>query len=165
MHYDVILVTDGSGHVDGLGGYAAMAYTPDKAIKIFRMAALSGTTVDRAEFMGALEGLNMCLEIWNAMPQRLSSDPSQSEARMKVLWISDRESMILSAKNVQERSNAPDLWARYAWYEGVMDITPTFEKDPEKTRPEFAVVDMQASTGREVMKLIIWEQNLPRQFV
>lgn len=165
MTYDIILVTDGSGHTDGYGGFAAMAYTPDKLVKTFRMAALSGTTVDRAEFGGALEGFNMVLDMWNAMPQRLTQDPTQAGARAKVLWISDRENMVLSALRTQARSNSPDLWARYEWYEKVLDIYPTFEKDPEKTRVEFAIVDIEASIGREMIRNYLCNRNLPRQFV
>ena len=160
MTPDIVVLTDGSGYKDGYGGYAAVAYTPDKIWKLFRMAGVSGITVDRAEFTGMLEGLQLAWEMWNYMP-------GQQEGRKPtVQWFSDRENLILSARNIQSRSNCVDLWYRYDFYEERMDIIPTFvDVKMEKSMEDFNLVDVMSSTGREIMKVSLPQFQLPEAFL
>ena len=159
---DILLVSDGSGYKDGYSGYAIMAWTPDKVWKVFRMGGMSGFSVDRAEFTGCLEGLQMAWAMWGAMPQQ-----SMTERKPVVQWMSDRENLILSAKCVQERSNCPDLWARYEYYETIMTIQATFVNEQQtEAMQEFRTVDVQASIGREMIKNYLRNMDtLPPSFL
>ncbi len=156
---DILLLTDGSGYKDGYGGYAAVAATPDGVWKFFRMGAASGTTVDRMEFTALLEGLQLAWEMWNAMPVSAQEPPIKPRVR----WLSDRENIVLSARSVQERSNCPDLWCRYAYYEERMEIRPQFiDREEEANLPDFKMVDLQSSVGREILKNYLATLILPK---
>jgi len=160
INADIVVMSDGSGYKDGFGGYASLAFTPDGIWKLFRMAGIHGVTVDRAEFTGCLEGLQMAWELWQQMPAR------DETRRPVVIWMTDRENLLLSAKNVQARSNCPDLWARYVWYEERMSIHPDFvSKEMEKTNLDFKMIDVQASTGREILKAYIATVKVPKAYL
>ena len=152
--YDVLVFSDGSGYKDGYGGWATMACTPDKNIKLFRMAAVVGTTVDIAEMTGMLEGLSLAHDIALDIPKfyqyRITSGFEHPD-KPKVLIYSDRENMVLSVKKVYDRSNSPDLWARFEHFEKVLDID-ALHVERETDFPEFQFCDLSASTGRCIAK-------------
>lgn len=145
---DIKIYTDGSGHINGFGGWAAFITTLDGILKTFKMGGCCGTSVDRMEFTALLEGLQGAWEMSRAMPE--SNIP---DWRPSVLWFSDRESLVHSVKRLNSRSNCPDLWVRFEWYERVMDITAQFMTDElMKTSLEFKEVDLQSSIGYQMYK-------------
>lgn len=146
---DILVFSDGSGYKDGFGGWAAFTCTPDRNWKTFRTGAIIGTTVDRAEMTGLLEGLEMAWEMARMLPSHRSSNPLESQP--KVLLHCDRENLVLSIRGVYDRSNCPDLWARFAYYEKLMNIMP-LHVERETDFAEFVQCDLHASTGRIVAK-------------
>ena len=152
-NYDLILFTDGSGHKDTFGGYAAYARTPDKAVSQFCMGAISGTSVDRAEFTALIEGLRICSEMWARFPRKTLLPANAVSPKPKICWYSDRESLVLSFKRVYARDNCPDLWRAIEYYEEHMVIDAKHVSEPfTETTPEFVEVDLQSSTGRLIIK-------------
>jgi len=153
--FDIHLWTDGSGHEDGFGGWSCLASTPDKLVQRFAMGSVSGTSVDRMEFTAMIEGLRLVLEMWKKFPgvyeNPMSDNPTLKKPR--VLWFSDRESLVLSVKKVYSRDNCPDLWEAFSYYENLMYITARHITEPDtETIEEFVEVDRQSSTARIVMK-------------
>jgi ribonuclease HI len=152
---NLLLFTDGSGHADGFGGYAAYVKTADDLVKHFCMGSCSDTSVDRMEFTALIEGLRMAMEMWMRFPEAWENAMSDNPVLRKprVLWHSDRESLVLSVKNVYARDNCPDLWAAFAHFESVMEIEARHVTEPfTDTVSEFVEVDLQSSTGRDMMK-------------
>jgi ribonuclease HI len=152
--YDFFLFTDGSGHQDGYGGWASLIISPKWNVAEARMAACKGTTVERAEFEALLLGLQSILE-------KLKLENAAGYARlertpMRVFWLSDRESLVLSVKKnpdgstVYRRKASPDLWARFAWYEKYFDVTPRHAK--RESNPHHNLVDRLASDARVLVK-------------
>lgn len=148
MHIDIEIYTDGSGHKNGFGGWAAFIATPDRVFKDFRMGTANGTSVDRMEFTALLEGLQGAWEMSEKMPQK-----HLGEWKPGVRWFTDRESLLNSVKRIYDRSNCQDLWNRFVFYEKRMDIDAKFVTDEMiKTMPEFREVDLQSSTGYQMLK-------------
>jgi len=146
--HDVLVFSDGSGYEkDGHGGWSAMACTLDRNWCTFRMGAIIGTTVDRAEMTGMLEGLQMAWEMSLNLPKFVRGDSHKAS----VLIHCDRENVVLAIKKVYDRTNAPDLWARFEFYEKVMDIQANHVMR-ETDFPEFQQCDLHASTGRLIAK-------------
>jgi ribonuclease HI len=146
---DILVFSDGSGYKDGFGGWAALTCTPDRNWKTFRTGAITGITVDRAEMTGMLEGMEMAWEMARSFPHFHPSNPQS--VRPKILLHCDRENVVLSIKGVYDRSNCPDLWARFAHYEKVMDIM-ALHVVRENDFAEFIQCDLHASSGRLVAK-------------
>lgn len=145
---DLISFSDGSGHEDGFGGWAAVVVTPDRILKQARMGCASGTTTDRCEMIGFLEGLEMALQMANDLPRSHLGD-----FRPRVQCFSDRENLVLSAMGLQRQSNSPDLWARFRYYQELLDIhVAHINREQETIFPEFRECDLQASTGRIIVK-------------
>ena len=156
---DFMLFTDGSSYDQDLyGGWAAYARTPDKSVKLFRMGAVSGTTVDRAEMTAILEGLNMVLEASYAMPRQIPM--GQHHWKPRVQLFSDRENLVLSIQAVYARSNNPDLWKRFEYFEAHMVIDANHVAD-ETAFEEFVLVDLHASSARIMVKNYADCCNLP----
>jgi hypothetical protein len=144
---DVTLFTDGSGHMDGFGGWAAVVKSRDGKFRDFRMGAMTGTSVDRMEMTAMIEGLHMALHLVTEHPEirrNIGILPS-------VLWYSDRESMVKSALGEFGRTNATDIWSQYAWFETQLRIYPVHVLR-ETEHPEFQAVDLHASTARLIIK-------------
>lgn len=169
---DLLLYTDGSGHQDGFGGYAAFVKTPDGLVERFCMGAMSETSVDRAEFTALIEGLRLAMETWQRFPQSSRLIGGDVEWIVpKIRWTSDREALVLSVKKVYDRSNCPDLWAAFEYFERIADIEAVqiSEVEAEALR-EFIECDLHASTGRVLMKsyyvntpLTVDEKLLPKK--
>ncbi len=155
--HDVLVFSDGSGYEkDGFGGWAAMACTPDRNWKMFRMGAITGTTVDRAEMTGMLEGLQMAWEMSLSLPKFVRGDVRKAS----VLIHCDRENVVLAIKKVYDRTNAPDLWARFEFYEKVMDVYANHVMR-ETDFPEFQQCDLHASSARIAAKDYALTLSLP----
>lgn len=151
---DFFLFTDGSGHQDGYGGWASLILGPTYNIAHARMAAAKGTTVERAEFEALLMGLQSILE--QAKLESSSSLSRLETSPLHVLWLSDRESLVLSVTRkpdgtpVYRRKASPDLWARFAWYEKIFKITARHVK--RETNAHHDIVDRLASDARVLIK-------------
>lgn len=122
------------------------------------MGSTFGLSVDRAEMTGLLEGLEMALSMSRVLPK--AQFMSGETWRPVVVAHSDRENMVLSIKGVYDRANCPDLWARFSYYEKVLDIRP-IHVPRETDYPEFVVCDLNASTGRLIAKAYGDTMSLP----
>jgi ribonuclease HI len=155
---DFSVFSDGSGHVDGLGGWAVLVQSNVNGAKIFRAGAIMGTTVDRAELIGILEGLQIVEEI---IPKILSvRGLKQHQWTPNVMMYSDRENLVLSIQGAYARSNSPDLWTRFEYYEKHMHIEAHYVKR-DTDHAEFVLVDREASTMRLIVKSYADNTGLP----
>jgi ribonuclease HI len=150
---DFLAYSDGSGYQDGFGGWAVYVCTPTKSATMFRMGAIIGTTVDRAELTAILEGLQMVMELAASLPRTIPL--GQHLWKPKVKLYSDRENLVLSIQGVNERSNSLDLWKRFEFFETHMVIDANFV-ERETDHEEFTFVDLHASTAR-IMAKNYWE--------
>jgi hypothetical protein len=156
-----ILATDGSGH-DATGDSVGSAWTlrchalkPESPGAPDYWRGCSGTTngtVQRGELMALLDGLHQLTLLYNIHEHKdlervagcslklLSEFPPNR--RVKVLWTSDRENLVLSAALGPDghpfytRRGDMDLWARFDFYATWVQITPRHvprnsEKDME----------------------------------
>jgi hypothetical protein len=154
QEFDFYLYTDGSGHADGFGGWSALVLSPRHNIYQTLMAGHSKTSVDRAEFHGLLDGLQL---IMDAMDWHRTLDLETLERNPPtVFWLSDRESLVKSVQRdetgnpVYGRKNSPDLWARFSFYERLFRIVATFT--PRDTIAYHNIVDRFASDARVLIK-------------
>lgn len=152
--FDLVCYSDGSGHVDGFGGWAALCETPDKVWCIFRSAAINGISVERAEFSGLLEGLQMAMELSKQLPQYVPG------WKPRVMLFTDRENLVLSIKGVYDCGTDKDLWNRYRYYESILDIAVT-HLDRESKIAAFKLCDREASTCRIIAKQYAQANNFP----
>jgi ribonuclease HI len=153
--YNLIVYTDGSGHEDGYSGYAAFIKTPDGLVKRFVMGAMSVSSVDRAEFTALIEGLRVAYDLWKTFPEAWQGHwPEEVVLRTpRIMWYSDRESLVLSVKRVYARDNCRELWSAFEYFEQNMVITAEHITSPVKDEmPEFVECDLQSSTCRDVIK-------------
>jgi hypothetical protein len=107
------------------------------------------------EFTALIEGLRMCIEMWQRFPNSydnpMSDCPTMKKPRIR--WYSDRESLIMSVKKVYSRENCPDLWAAFEVYEKMIHLEPVFMAEAvAEASEEFTEVDLQSSTGRLMMR-------------
>lgn len=145
---DFVLYTDGSGYTDGYCGYCAILVckVPQLEGSSTVMGSMSGSSVDRAEMMGLLEGLEGILRIEESLPKfRIAN------RRLQVTWFSDRESLVKSVKGEYGRNSSKDLWARFAYYETKFEIDARWV-ERETDYPEFQACDLHASTQRAILK-------------
>lgn len=152
-----IAFTDGSGTIDDYGGASAIVARVNNwsgsGKAVFDdvrtiCVAHSHTSVDRIEFTALLEALQSILEIHGKV----------QDMRPVVKWFTDRESLAMSVwkpdgmNSFYSRKNAPDLWARLAWYEQSFYIVPSFgrrNKDPNQK-----LTDLLSSEMRESVKML-----------
>lgn len=152
--YDFFLYTDGSGHQDTYGGWASVVVGPKHNVFEARMAACKGTTVERAEFEALLLGLQSILE--RTKMEGAAGIQHLERIPFKVLWLSDRESLVLSVtrkpdgNTVYRRKASPDLWARFEWYEKLFKITPRHTK--RENNPYHDIADRLASDARVLVR-------------
>ena len=146
------LVTDGSGHSDGYGGFAAILTVPGEADVIHRVfGGSTHSSTDRMEFAALLSGLQYCTERLPSgwLSERLPGD------RWPLHWWSDRESLVKSAQGLYKRKAAPDLWRSFTYFEEIFEIACahiTIENyDPESECPWLVEADSLASSLRIVM--------------
>lgn len=80
-----------------------------------RISSYTGTSTDRAEFLALLHGLDSILEEMKWKDKmRLQS---MTVIPIKVLWFSDRESLVKSVNKEYGRKAQPDLWSWFEWFE------------------------------------------------
>jgi hypothetical protein len=143
-----ILLTDGSGHKDGYGGYASLALEHATGRMLECAGALKGTSTEAAEFLALLNGLGSIVEA--------TGNTRKLEAQQPVVhWMTDRESLALAVwrengQPVYKRKSTPELWAMFAYYEPLFTIVPLFT--PRATLPLHDRVDKVASECRIIIK-------------
>jgi ribonuclease HI len=147
--------SDGSGHVDGYGGWACYVDDHTSGKAYFRQGSVIGTSVDRMEMTAMLEGMEIVMELARRTEQYQTAKMLGEVWKPLVHLFSDRENMVLSIKGVYERSNGRDLWARFAYYEDRCAIV-AHHVNRETETPQFRTVDLYASTGRVVAKNCRW---------
>ena len=141
---DYHLFTDGSGHVDGYGGWACLLEDTDRRPLAFRMGCVIGSTVDRMEMTAILEGLQLVTE--HRGP--LASPHSKVRIRRAVVVLtSDRENLVKSIMGEYGRENSPDLWARFSCYEQQLTIRAQHVGRNARIA-QMDMVDLHASSGR-----------------
>ena len=157
---DLLLYTDGSGHLDGYCGYAALVKTADGLHRRMVMGAMTGSSTDRAEFTALIEGLRACQELWTTMAYKTLPGENRERGRARIRWFSDRANLVLSVKKVYSRSNCEDLWAAFEYYEAYFDIEARHVTAPFTDEdPQFADCDLHSSSLRMVIKA--YEKNTP----
>lgn len=156
---DYLLFTDGSGYQDGYGGWACIVTDPSGTPLMFRMGCIMGATVDRMELTAILEGLQLVEELKTTNPKSIGD---QGRTWHPVVHLfSDRENLVLSIQKVYDRSNAPDLWKRYEFYEGRLHVVAR-HVERETDHSQFITVDLHASTARIIIKQYGEANELPR---
>ncbi len=136
-----LLFTDGSGHLDGFGGWACLLQVPELKLEQTRFGGVKGTSTERMEMHAMLAGLQLCMDVAH----------DHQVLRPEVHWRSDRESMVKIALGAYKPSASLDLWHAYRYYEQHLTILPAHVKI-ENEGVEFKLCDMHASTLREVIK-------------
>lgn len=147
--------TDGSGHTDGYGGYGAVvmrsaaAGIPPKVLHA--SGALCGTTVNRAEFTGLLEAMELVHT--HELLLRSAGLSSYPVIPTTLRWFSDRENLVLGVatdpatnKSYYGRKTDADLWARYEYYAKTIKVMPVHTE--RNTLSFQAMCDHVASHGR-----------------
>lgn len=154
---DFHLVTDGSGHVDGFGGWAGEVQTGcrRRAEKHYIFGSSAGTgNVFRMEMTALISSLNFIFDKWNFWQgdvlRSLRVNP------LTVEWINDNQALVNSVyrdpttkRHANDRRFAPDLWEQLQWYEQFVVINAMHvprEDDRMKS------VDWYASTNRRIAK-------------
>lgn len=159
MNANFTVWSDGSGYKDGFGGWAVRVRSENGEYDLFRMGCMAGTTVDRMELTGMLEGLQVVFEWFQAAGNRFTRD-ADDLPRPQVKIYSDRENLVLSIKKVYDRSNALDLWARFECYEKFMTVMAEHVMR-ETDFPEFMMADLHASSGRIIAKNYVESVDVP----
>lgn len=143
---DYWTLSDGSGYKDGYGGWAAMGCFPDGTYPIMRIGSASGTTVDRMEMTGMLEGLQIGYESYRRYWPDLSH-------QLRIALFSDRESIVNTINGLYGIHANEDLWARFQWYADRMSIVAIHLNEREQNNwPYFVELDLHASSARTVIK-------------
>ena len=117
---DWILITDGSGHPDGLGGWGAIGWrTAGKTRKTFKMKGCQNeTTVARMEMTALLEGLHF-----------ISEQKGIPGHRPVVWWLSDRMDLVNDLRGVNKKRSANlDLWARFNYLDQKVEVHAFYAK-------------------------------------
>lgn len=149
---DFILFTDGSGYLDHLGGFGAIAVGVSSISSsgyIPSCGCATHTETGRAEFTAVLNGLHSILDV-NGWDNESLLESRFLGNRMKVHIVSDRADLVGSINRVYRRGSNSDLWAQYEWYERYMEITAEHVK--RETNPTQSLVDKTASLMRLVLK-------------
>ena len=133
-----LILTDGSGHKDGYGGYAGIIFQKSPRIGTPPLIAecaggLKGTSTEQAEFLGLLFSLQQIVDYYVA-DQGLKSAEELLRRKLPVVhWVTDRESLALAVykdsvthEPVYRRKSTPALWAMYSYFEPMLDVVPIF---------------------------------------
>jgi len=123
--HDYYLATDGSGHQDGCGGYAATYFQVGQEEVRYAYGSNFGQTVQRNELRAFLEGLHAILQ-WE-VSERLGKEASVkvnyeslSEDPVRVFWHTDRQNLAAALlfredhSMLGSRNTDRDLWGQFA---------------------------------------------------
>lgn len=142
---DFLLFTDGSGHEDGFGGWAAVALHKSTGKLHEAYGCESRTSTDRMEWAGLLAGLEMCRSL--AVTDYRLLIPGKP----RIVWYNDRESVVKYVQSVHGYNSSKDLLARYHSLAATVELTAQHVKI-EQDIPAFTFVDLHASSLRIAIK-------------
>lgn len=155
---DYVVVTDGSGHLDGYGGWATKITLPHRyppETHWLRGGCTGNGQVYRMEVTALLEALTWIFnhgQFWGTQAQR-----NLHETPLRIQWYGDNEAAIKSVHRdpvtkqhaYARAGQIEDLWARFEWFEPFVRINGT-HVGRDQTR--MLGVDWLASTCRVILK-------------
>ncbi len=162
--HDYVLYTDGSGHQNGWGAYAAVARYNTDLNHLLRVAGNYGSSVQRNELTALLEGLFAIADhqlrrvIQLGLREVSPGNPWNTfagEDRITVLWFTDRENLAKALvydddmRPLNKRARERDLWMRYSAMAKHFCITPMLV--PRNEVPAQAVCDALCTVARDAM--------------
>ena len=138
------------------GGYSSLAIInkPNAPAKMAcYVGGAFGTSVERMEFAGLLEGLQSIMDTGTF--NKSAGLAELTFRRPRVAWFTDRESLALSCwapdgEPFYRRKSCPDLWARFEWYERLFTIIPLFTS--RTTHPAQDIPDQLSAEARVLVK-------------
>lgn len=118
--FDYIIVCDGSGYTDHVGGFGAIILSNKPSGPVYEATYGCSMHMEtgRAEFTAILSGLNALMDL-NKWRENLSA---LKLFRKQILIVSDRQDLVGSINNIYSRKANGDLWASFAWYEKFFKI-------------------------------------------
>lgn len=155
--YDFYIHSDGSGHLDHLGGFGAVVSSVRYSPLAYEPVAgcCTQTETGRAEFLAILSALHAIVDVmqWD----KTSQLQSLMMSRPAVKIFSDREDLVGSINKVYSRKRNGDLWQQFAWYERIFQIDAQHVK-----RATDATHDI-ADTVASEMRLVLWDYMQTQQ--
>lgn len=166
--HDYVLYTDGSGHAQGWGAYAAIAKCTATGDHVVRMAGNYGSTVQRNELTAFLDGLHAIADhqLRRVMQLGLREIPPKNpwsafsgDDRITVLWYTDRQNLAKALlydedqRPLNGRNNERDLWLRYSAMAKHFCVTPF--QVPRNVIPAQALCDELCTVARSAMLSVL----------
>lgn len=176
--HDYVLYTDGSGHENGWGAYAAVAKHSADPDHILRVSGNYGSTVQRNELSAMLDGLHaiadhqlrrvMRLALREVHPKNAWSTFTGDD-RITVMWFTDRQNLAKALlfdewmRPLNGRNSERDLWMRYTAMAKHFCITPMHV--PRNVIPAQAVCDELCEVARDALMLAMprFQNSTPEQ--
>lgn len=168
--FDYTLWTDGSGHSDGYGAYAAIWKCADGDMDM-SFGANYGQTVNRNELIAMIEGLTAILsDRVVKMRGVLEMNPKNELAalndadRVTVAWHTDRQNLAVSllwndaGEPVFRRNSDRDLWARFSFLAKHACVVPYHS--PRNVVAQQGMCDEVCTLMREAIKKMDGEVKL-----
>lgn len=162
--HDYVLYTDGSGHSQGWGAYAAIAKYSPTGEHIIRASGNYGSTVQRNELSAFLDGMHAIadhqlrrviqLGLREVAPKN-AWNTFVGDDRITVLWYTDRQNLAKALlydedqRPLNGRNNERDLWLRYSSMSKHFCVTPF--QVPRNSVPAQAVCDEMCTIARSAM--------------
>jgi len=144
---DFLVVSDGSGHADGYGGASVFVQSRYRVPWIETvLLARTHTSVARMEHSALLMGLEIICEtekLYSAFKQPGFTRPT-------VIWLSDRQDLVLSTAGIYGRKANLDLWHTYGFFEQYLDVHAFYIH--RATLATNRLVDAMAANGRALVK-------------
>lgn len=147
--YDFLIIGDGSGYLDHLGGFGAVTISSKHPKLTYERSFGCSTHAEtgRAEFMALLTAMHAIIETCDL---EHSSKLELLEARKPVIYLlSDRMDLVGSILKLYRRKTNRDLWAMFEWYEKYFTIKAAHI--PRDTFDIHKAVDAIASEMRMVL--------------
>lgn len=148
--YDFLIIADGSGWTDHIGGYGAIILSVTSPHITYEPAfgASTHTETGRAEFMAILNALHAIVD--KCGYEHASQLELLKQNKPRVFILSDRMDLVGSLLGMYKRRTNLDLWAQFAWYTQYFAFTAAhITRD---TFPLHKSADALASELRLVLK-------------
>lgn len=147
--YDFLIIGDGSGFTDHLGGFGAVVISSKHPKLTYERAfgCSTHTETGRSEFKALLDAMHAIIDKCDL---EHTSNLEMLERNKPVIYLlSDRQDLIGSILRIYKRRTNKDLWAMFEWYEKYFTI-----KAAHIPRDTFSIhksVDAIASEMRMVL--------------
>lgn len=114
--YDFLIIADGSGWTDHIGGYGAIILSVTSPHITYEPAfgASTHTETGRAEFMAILNALHAIVD--KCGYEHANQLELLKKNKPRVFILSDRMDLVGSLLGMYKRRTNLDLWAQFAWY-------------------------------------------------